>query len=77
MMYYNHCLEIQILLFQILNEENVYKELDFGDFETAFKLKQHQSSTETIQRMKRFQEKAAEEIHVIEQNRAKNMGKEL
>ena len=64
--------------FQILNEDTVYKELDFADFETAFQLRQQpSSSTQTIERMKRFQERAAEEIHVIDQNRAKNMGKNL
>ncbi|XP_072029254.1 formin-like protein 3 isoform X2 [Amphiura filiformis] len=60
-------------VFKILNEDTIYKELDLGDFENTFKLRQQQSSTETIERMKRFQERAAEEIHVIEQNRAKNM----
>lgn len=68
---------LNVPIFQVLDDENVYDELDFEDFENHFRLKEASASTATMDKLRRMQEKEAQKIRVVDDNRAKNLSKTL
>ncbi|XP_030840281.1 formin-like protein 3 isoform X3 [Strongylocentrotus purpuratus] len=60
-------------IFKVLDDENVYDELDFEDFENHFRLKEASASTATMDKLRRIQEKEALKVRVVGDNRAKNL----
>ena len=61
----------------MLDDENVYEEMDLADFEENFKLKEASTSTAAMEKLKRVQEKHAKKIRLIAINRAKNLSKNI
>ncbi|XP_041473582.1 formin-like protein 3 isoform X2 [Lytechinus variegatus] len=60
-------------IFKVLDDENVYDEMDFEDFENHFRLKETSATTATMEKLRRLQEKQAQKIRVVDNNRAKNL----
>lgn len=60
-------------VFKEINDEKIYKEFDFTDFEEAFRLKEFKSSNKMQEKFQRIREKHAKRISFIETNRAKNL----
>ncbi|XP_071478345.1 formin-like protein 3 isoform X2 [Diadema antillarum] len=60
-------------VFKILDDETVYDEMDFTDFEENFKLKESAGTTATIEKLKRIQEMHAKKVRVVNATRARNL----
>ncbi|XP_071813478.1 formin-like protein 2 isoform X3 [Apostichopus japonicus] len=60
-------------VFKELNDEKIYKELDFTDFEETFRLKDYKSSNKMQEKFQRLREKHSKRISLVATDRARNL----
>lgn len=68
-------IKFKLYLSQELNDEKIYKELDFTDFEETFRLKDYKSSNKMQEKFQRLREKHSKRISLVATDRARNLSK--